>query len=187
MRVKKFGLTNKNTKLYIKEIKMKKKTIILVIIVLIVGVFIGSAIGSSGNSSKEQGTASTSKTSETSTTKETTESTTDSGVRFGELVSVIDDEDGLAVVKVKISGSSSKKNTVAQNYFNVADLIKNRGFNKYNEIQYWAVADMTDGSEQKVISFTLDKDTIQAIANDEIVDNQIGDYSDDLWIHPSLR
>lgn len=163
---------------------MKKKTIILVIIVFIVGILIGSAIGSSGNSSKEQDTAST---SETSTTKETTESTTDSGVRFGELVSVIDDEDGLAVVKVKISGSSSKKNTVAQNYFNVADLIKNRGFNKYTEIQYWAVADMTDGSEEKVISFTLDKDTIQEIYNNKIVDNQIGDYSDDLWIHPSLR
>ncbi len=163
---------------------MKKKTIILVIIVFIVGILIGSAIGSSGNSAKEQDTAST---SETSTTKETTESTTDSGVRFGELVSVIDDEDGLAVVKVKISGSSSKKNTVAQNYFNVADLIKNRGFNKYTEIQYWAVADMTDGSEEKVISFTLDKDTIQEIYNNKIVDNQIGDYSDDLWIHPSLR
>ena len=163
---------------------MKKKTIILVIIVFIVGILIGSAIGSSGNSAKEQDTAST---SETSTTKETTESTTDSGVRFGELVSVIDDEDGLAVVKVKISGSSSKKNTVAQNYFNVADLIKNRGFNKYTEIQYWAVADMTDGSEERVISFTLDKDTIQEIYNNKIVDNQIGDYSDDLWIHPSLR
>lgn len=163
---------------------MKKKTIILVVIVLIIGVIIGSAIGSSDNSSKEQNTTST---SEIATTRETTESTTDSGVRFGELLSVIDDEDGLAVVKVKISGSSSKKNTVAQNYFNVADLIKNRGFNKYTEIQYWAVADMTDGSEEKVISFTLDKDTIQAIANNEIVDNQIGEYSDDLWVHPSLR
>lgn len=164
---------------------MKKKIIFIVLgicVVTFVAVVIASA---SGALDKYETT--TDIESSTSTTETTTESTTDSGVLHGELLSVIDDEDGLAVVKVKISKSYSKSSTIAQNYFNVSDLIKNRGFDKYTEIQYWAVADMNDGSEQKVISFTLDKDTIQAIANNEIVDNQIGDYSDDLWVHPSLR
>lgn len=164
---------------------MKKKIIFIVLgicVVTFVAVVIASA---SGALDKYETT--TDFESSTSTTETTTESTTDSGVLHGKLLSVIDDEDGLAVVKVKISKSYSKSSTIAQNYFNVSDLIKNRGFDKYNKIQYWAVADMSDGSEQKVISFTLDEDTIQAIANNEIVDNQIGDYSDDLWIHPSLR
>lgn len=164
---------------------MKKKIIFIVLgicVVTFVAVVIASA---SGALDKYETT--TDIESSTSTTETTTESTTDSGVLHGELLSVIDDEDGLAVVKVKISKSYSKSSTIAQNYFNVSDLIKNRGFDKYTEIQYWAVADMNDGSEQKVISFTLDKDTIQAIANNEIVDNQIGDYSDDLWVHPNLN
>lgn len=164
---------------------MKKKIIFIVLgicVVTFVAVVIASA---SGALDKYETT--TDFESSTSTTETTTESTTDSGVLHGKLLSVIDDEDGLAVVKVKISKSYSKSSTIAQNYFNVSDLIKNRGFDKYNKIQYWAVADMNDGSEQKVISFTLDEDTIQAIANNEIVDNQVGDYSDDLWIHPSLR
>lgn len=164
---------------------MKKKIIFIVLgicVVTFVAVIIASA---SGALDKYETT--TDFESSTSTTETTTESTTDSGVLHGELLSVVDDEDGLAVVKVKISKSYSKSSTIAQNYFNVSDLIKNRGFDKYTKIQYWAVADMNDGSEQKVISFTLDKDTIQGIANNEIVDNQIGDYSDDLWVHPSLR
>ncbi len=164
---------------------MKKKIIFIVLgicVVTFVAVIIASASGALDKYETTTGFESS-----TSTTEATTESTTDSGVLHGELLSVVDDEDGLAVVKVKISKSYSKSSTIAQNYFNVSDLIKNRGFDKYTKIQYWAVADMNDGSEQKVISFTLDKDTIQAIANNEIVDNQIGDYSDDLWVHPSLR
>lgn len=163
-----------------------KKKIIFIVLGICVLAFVAVVIADASGALDKYETT-TDIESSTSTTETTTESTTDSGVLHGELLSVIDDEDGLAVVKVKISKSYSKSSTIAQNYFNVSDLIKNRGFDKYTEIQYWAVADMNDGSEQKVISFTLDKDTIQAIANDEIVDNQIGDYSDDLWVHPSLR
>lgn len=164
---------------------MKKKIIFIVLGICVVTFVAVVIAGASGALDKYETT--TDFESSTSTTETTTELTTDSGVLHGELLSVIDDEDGLAVVKVKISKSYSKSSTIAQNYFNVSDLIKNRGFDKYTEIQYWAVADMNDGSEQKVISFTLDKDTIQAIANNEIVDNQIGEYSDDLWVHPSLN
>ena len=66
-------------------------------------------------------------------------------------------------------------------------MILNQGADKYDEIQYWAVADMTDGSESKVISFTVDKDLISMIKNKQIVGNQIVDYGKDLWILPSLK
>ena len=60
--------------------------------------------------------------------------------------------------------------------------------NQYDEIQYWVVADMTDGSEQKVVSFTVPKATIDMVASAErFADNTLGDYVDELWIHQSLR
>ena len=76
--------------------------------------------------------------------------------------------------------------TIDQNYHNVEDLIKNQGCDKFDEIQYWAVADMTDGSESKVISFTVDSDLIQKIKTSAVVAIQMGDYVSDLYILPSL-
>lgn len=46
---------------------------------------------------------------------------------------------------------------------------------------------MNDGSESKVVSFTINKDLIDRISNDNIVANELDNYLDDLWIHPSLR
>lgn len=92
-----------------------------------------------------------------------------------------------AVVKFKIQPSTSNKTTIDQNGYNIEDMILNQGADKYDEIQYWAVADMTDGSESKVISFTVDKDLISMIKNKQIVGNQIVDYGKDLWILPSLK
>lgn len=94
---------------------------------------------------------------------------------------------GPLVIKAKIQPSLTNKLTIDQNYMNVADVILNQGGNQFDEIQYWAVADMTDGSESKVISFTLDKATIDGIYNGNIVDIQLGDYANDLWILPSLK
>lgn len=92
-----------------------------------------------------------------------------------------------AVVKFKIEPSTSNKTTIDQNGYNIEDMILNQGADKYDEIQYWAVADMTDGSESKVISFTVYKDLISMIKNKQIVGNQIVDYGKDLWILPSLK
>lgn len=111
----------------------------------------------------------------------------DLSVRFGELLSVIQSEGSVIVVKTKIEPSLTNKMTIDQNYFNVADLVKNHGFNTCNELQYWAVADMADGSEAKCISFELDKETLDALFDDKIVENQLGDYAIDLWILPSLQ
>ncbi len=94
--------------------------------------------------------------------------------------------DDTLVIKAKIESSYDNKATVDQNYYNIEDIIKNQGGDKYTEIQYWAVADMTDGSEQKVVSFTVSESVIKQIANNEIVTNQMGSYVDDLFIHASL-
>lgn len=111
-------------------------------------------------------------------------------LEHGELLSVITnvvDGKNVAVVKAKITPSFSNSATVHQNYYNVVDLIENQGFNSYDEIQYWAVADMTDGSEGKVISFTMSKSLIDTVFSiDNFPANTLGSYVDDLWVLPSL-
>ena len=106
-------------------------------------------------------------------------------LQHGELLSVIKG-DNVVVVKAKISSSYSNKSTIDQNYYNVCELIKSNGFNVCNELQYWAVADMASGDEAKVISFTLDSDTIQNVFNDNIIGYQLADFVTDLYILPSL-
>lgn len=107
-------------------------------------------------------------------------------LKYGELLDV-NENDGVLVVKAKIEPSYKNKATIDQNYFNVDDLIRSQGCDKFDEIQYWAVADMTDGSEQKVISFTVDKALIDQIAGGDFPANTMGDYVTDLWIHQSLE
>ena len=103
----------------------------------------------------------------------------------GELLDV-NQSDGTVVIHAKIQGSYSNKATIDQNFFSVADLICKHGFNTCAELQYWAVADMADGSEGKVISFTLRKEVIDAISDEILYGDHIRDYADDLWILPSL-
>lgn len=91
------------------------------------------------------------------------------------------------VIKAKIKPNLTNKLTIQQNFHNIEDIVKNKDGDKYNAIDYWAVADMTDGSEGKVISFTVSKEMIQDIINDRIFVTQYKDYVDDLWILPSLQ
>lgn len=92
------------------------------------------------------------------------------------------------IVKAKITSSYSSETTVSQNYYNVCDLIRNQSAAQFEEIQYWDVADMSDGSEQKVVSFTVPKSTIDMVANAaQFADNTLGGYVTDLWVHQSLR
>lgn len=110
-------------------------------------------------------------------------------LQHGELLDVtINSFDNIVVIKAKIQPSYSNNATIHQNYYNVVDLIQNHGFDQYTEVQYWAVADMTDGSEQKVISFTVDEDLIGLItAPSGFAANTLGEYAIDLWILPTLR
>lgn len=124
----------------------------------------------------------------TTGTEEATESQQEEAVplQYGELLS-LHEQDGIAVVKAKIAPSFSNSATVSQNYYNIEALVKKHGFGKYDEVQYWAVADMTDGSEQKVISFTVPHDVLAKIAAGKLAINQLGSYVTDLWVHQSLR
>lgn len=107
-------------------------------------------------------------------------------VKFGELLDTKITGTTL-VVKTKIKPSFNNRMTINQNYHNVCDLIEEQGGDEFSEIQYWAVADMADGSEAKVVSFTVDKPIIEAIKMKQIVAPQLGSYVLDLYIHPSLK
>lgn len=108
-------------------------------------------------------------------------------LEHGDLEDVIEVEGENAItIKAKISPSYNNKATIDQNYFNVADIICNQGCENYSRIDYWAVADMSGGGEAKVISFSLESDTIQKIYNKQIAETQIGDYASELWLHQSL-
>lgn len=91
------------------------------------------------------------------------------------------------IIKTKIKPSNNNEATIHQNYFNIEDLIKHQGCDKYDVIQYWAVADMTDGSESKVIAFDVPSSAISGIKNGTIAANQLGDYVNNLYILPSLK
>jgi hypothetical protein len=106
-------------------------------------------------------------------------------LKYGELLSVIHNE-GTVIVKAKIQPNLTNELTIEQNYYSVGDLIKEHGFNTCEELQYWAVADMSSGDEDKVISFDLSKDIIDSLYKEEILENQIGDYADNLFVHGSL-
>ena len=117
---------------------------------------------------------------------ETTAAPKDYTLKHGELVSVNEMEKTL-IIKAKIKSSMSNKLTVSQNFYNVADVIIEQGGDTFDEIQYWAVADMSNGSEQKVISFTVDKDLIKSITENDVYPNELKGHVSDLWIHASLK
>ena len=158
---------------------MKKKIIGLISAVLVTGTLMGCGATDGFKEGFEEGIADSK--SETST-----ENNGEVKLKFGKLVD-INEAENKVVVKAKIEPSTSNKTTIDQNGYNVEDLIINQGFDKYNEIQYWAVADMTDGEESKAVSFTLSKDLITKIKNEEVVGNQIIDNAEDVYILPSLK
>lgn len=90
----------------------------------------------------------------------------------------------IANIKVEIKDSYSNKATIDQNYYNISNYIKDNDISKYNEIQYWAINNIT---QEKVISFSLDKELIDKIKNNKMVDNQLGNYVNDLYIIPELK
>ena len=165
-----------------KKNKSKKPWIIgaaVVLLVIIVGTF--------GGGDKEAVTANDT-SAQTPTSTPTEQPSEESIIKFGELLSVTENlpDKKICVVKVKISSSYNNQATVDQNYYNIEHLIKNCGFDKYEELQYWAVADMTDGSESKVFSCTVSKTLMDSILNGSIAASEYGTYVDDLWILPSL-
>ena len=90
------------------------------------------------------------------------------------------------VIKSKIGTSKMDTETINKNYSDICDIIKNQGGNAYDEIQLWTVADV-DGSEKKVMSFTVPKSVIDLIyeSGDHFEDDTLGDLVDDLYIYKS--
>lgn len=105
----------------------------------------------------------------------------------GDLLDLTVNDDNTAIIKAHIETGMSGKLNVQQNYHNVEDLIKNQGFNQYNEIQYWATARTTTGDEIKVISFTVPKSLIDQVSAGQVVALNMGNYVTDLYIHPALQ
>lgn len=125
-------------------------------------------------------------TSSETNNNSTIEKSTSYKIKHGEMLDATINGD-ILVIKAKISPSYKNSATINQNGFNIEDIIKNQGASKFNEIQYWAVADMKDGSESKVISFTLDSNLIKNIEAGNIPGNQIVKNAKDVWILPSLQ
>lgn len=99
-------------------------------------------------------------------------------------------KDMVLVIKAKITSSLTNKMTIDQNYYNVFDYINNHkdSINKFERIDYWAVADMASGDESKVISFEIDTATIQSVIDKKVITaQQLGENVNNLWIHPSLN
>ena len=103
----------------------------------------------------------------------------------GEILSITQSGD-IVIVKAKIPENITNDMIIKENYYNVEKLITKNGFNTANEIKYLAVMDMS-GNEIKVISFDLDKSTIDGIYAERILGSQIGDYAKNLWIAPALK
>lgn len=95
------------------------------------------------------------------------------------------------IIKAKISSNLTNRLTITQNYLNIIQMIQERDYKdytQYDSIDYWAIADMVDGTERKVISFTVDKNCIEAIANGSIASaDTLEENLADLWILPSLQ
>ena len=90
-------------------------------------------------------------------------------------------------IKVQIDSSWNKEMTVKQNYYNIEKLVLECGASEFDWIQYMASHLMTDGSLQKVISFEVPKNLIDAIAAGNVLPGEYGDYIEGLWLHEELR
>lgn len=162
---------------------MSKKTVIIIIVIvilLLIGII--GILSGTGDERNNQ--------SKDIAEREIAKNNDEYKLEFGDLLEATENDiDGkrTLIVKAKITDKGSISKTIDQNYYNIEDLINNQGCESFDEIQYWAVADMSNGSENKVLSFTVNNKTIDKIASGSIPANTIGDYVDDLWIHKSLE
>lgn len=110
-------------------------------------------------------------------------------IRFGTLLDwTVNDfaSPKVIVIKTKIASNLTNKMTINQNYYNVQSVAKSGEYNDY-DIQYWAVADMTNGSTSKVISFDVPSDVMKQLANDRILPGDLEKYVNNFWVLPSLK
>lgn len=137
-------------------------------------------------SSNEEANADTSSNEES----DTSPSNTPSSLKYGKLLDANPNggaDGNTLVIKAKIESNLTNDLTISQNYHNIIDLVLKQDCDTFDSIDYWAVADMADGSEGKVISFLVNSDCINGIKNETIVATTLDQHLQDLWILPSLQ
>lgn len=110
-------------------------------------------------------------------------------IRFGTLLDwTVNDlvSPKVIVIKTKITSNLTNKMTIGQNFYNVQGVAKSGEYNDY-DIRYWAVADMTNGSESKVISFDVPSYVMKQLADDRILPGDLEKYVNNFWVLPSLK
>lgn len=110
-------------------------------------------------------------------------------IRFGTLLDwTVNDlvSPKVIVIKTKIASNLTNKMTINQNYYNVQSVAKSGEYNDY-DIRYWAVADLTNGRESKVISFDVPSYVMKQLANDRILPGDLEKYVNNFWVLPSLK
>ena len=90
-------------------------------------------------------------------------------------------------IGVKISGLLTDSTTINQNYYNIADLILKQGADAYTTIYYAGYMPAQGGGNAVVISFTVPAHVIDSIKNRTVMEVELPDYVEDLWIHPQLK
>lgn len=106
-------------------------------------------------------------------------------IQNGEFLEANREGDNL-VIKTKIDNKNTYKTIISKSELNIEDIIKNQGGDEFKEIQYISLIKTQLGDLDKIISFTLNKDTIKQIKTGEIKSNQIIENSIDTWISQNL-
>lgn len=104
---------------------------------------------------------------------------------LGELVEAKETDDTL-YIKVKIKENEDKELTIEQNEFNIDDLVTAQGADKFNSIEYVAVMDK-DKKETEVLSFAVNKETIQNLKDRQINIGTVIARSEDVNIASNLK
>ena len=112
-------------------------------------------------------------------------------IEFGELIEVntARTNEGVSLfLEAMIESSESYNMAISQNLENIIEIIQNQGGNEFDEIQYTARMEMENGMETKVMSFTLNAETINGIyeENHEFGLSNLLTHINDLWLLPSL-
>ena len=143
-------------------------------------------IASSSENQSESGTAEITESSSGNDSKQVPYS-----LKYGNLLDANPDggvDMNTLIIKAKIEPSLTNRMTITQNYQNIIQMVQAGDYSQYDAIEYWAVADMSDGTEGKAISFTVSKDCIKSIADGSIATGDtLEENLTDLWILPSLQ
>ena len=95
----------------------------------------------------------------------------------------------IVVVKMRTEPSYNNAATIKKQYYDIEDISNNLDLKKTKELQVWCIAEMTDGSDDKVFAATISNKNLKAIKDQDVLPNDLEamtSISDDLYILPSL-